>query len=196
LLFLAALSALFLVLLIVLGAVSVKLFSARDPKGGVTAPGCLGGCATMFALIVIALLGLAAFLGGTAAITASRSAARLIEAAPDMKVGVWRDRERYVRGVAGHPLHVVFQWSGHSEPTEALLHKLEEIGGGRDADVRVSYEKNESGEDVTIVDVALRASSKDAEELEKAIHEVRPDLDLSEGVEVTLRKVEPERQDD
>jgi hypothetical protein len=187
---LIAFSTLFLILLAVLAFASVKLFAAKDEKGQRTAPGCLGGCMTALALTVIGLLGLVAFIAGAAAISASKSAKTVIEAADDFSVGVWHDRAASVKSVPDHPFHVVFEWTGHSEPTEAFLKELEKAGAKGEMQVAVDYQTNENGEPVTIVDVALRMKERDAAEIEKAIEAFLPDVELSEGVRIVLRKVE------
>src|SRR5262245_35388430 len=70
--FLIAFLALFLLVLAGVSFAAVKLFTARDANGNVTAPGCLLGCATGLALAVVALLGLTAFVLGAVAIVKVR----------------------------------------------------------------------------------------------------------------------------
>ena len=184
---------LFLLLLIALGFASIKLFGARDDKGSLTAPGCLGGCAIAGALAVIGVLGLAAFVAAVVAISSAESFRRATKNLPELKIGAWRDHGAHIRRVEGFPLHLVLEWKGHSDPTEALLHKLEEAGAGGDILVTAEYMSDENGEPVTVVDLALRASERDAQGLEQALREIRPDLDLSQGIQVILRKVEEEQ---
>lgn len=191
---LIGLSALFLLLLAGLAFASVKLFGARDAQGQLSAPGCAGGCLMAGVLSLMALLGLIAFIAGATAMSASRSASELLSAAPDMKVGVWRDRGAHVESVPGYPLRVVLQWSGHSEPTEALLRALEEAGAGGEMQVEVRYDTGPDGAPLTIVDLALPAAESDADELERVLSEVLPELSLSEGIEIRLRGVESDEE--
>jgi hypothetical protein len=188
---LVAFSALFLLLMIALSFASVRLFAAKDEKGQRTAPGCLGGCLTAMVLSLVACLGLAAFVAGAWTLTAAKTAREVIEAAPDIQVGVWHDRAEHVQSVPGYPLHIVLRWSGHAEPTETLLRKLEEAGGGSEMVIDVSYDTDESGAQVTTVDIALSMSHSDAGELERMIEDLKPELKLSEGIEITFSRVEP-----
>lgn len=187
---LSVFSALFLVLLIALAFASIKLFAARDQNGKTTAPGCLNGCMAAVMLSVVAGLGLVAFVAGAWAIAAAEAAQKVIESSPDIQVGVWHDRASTVESKAGYPLRIVMEWKGHSEPTTTLLEKLQEAGAGSEMLVEARYETSASGEPITIVDIAIPMSEYDAAELAGVFEELRPDLSLSEGLEVTFKKVE------
>jgi hypothetical protein len=182
---------LFLLLLTALAFASVRLFAARDVHGNVTAPGCLNGCALALLLGVCGLLGAAAFAAGVIGISTAESVHIATRDLPEISIGAWRDRSdrsEHIVHREGYPLHVVLEWKGHSEPTEALLREIEKLGASDDMLVEVQYLVDENGERTTLVDLALRMSEDDADELEEELRRHRSDLDLSQGVEVILRR--------
>ncbi|MCC7012032.1 MAG: hypothetical protein IT454_05705 [Planctomycetes bacterium] len=190
-LLLSLFAALFLLLLAGLAFASVKLFGAKDAQGQLTAPGCLNGCMAGLMLSVIAALGLGAFVVGAWTVSAADALRTVVESAPDMKVGVWHDRPTTLTSIPGYPLHVVLQWAGHSEPTEQLLKKLEELGAGTEMRIDVSYDNDETDGQRTTVDIAIPMSPTDANELSALIESLRSELKLEQGVEVLFSRVEP-----
>lgn len=193
--------ALFLLLLAALSLATVKLFAAKDPAGNVTAPGWAGGCATGCALMFVALLGIAAFIAGVAAISAANTAERvvkrlpeLVKELPEVKVGAWLDREKFVHPDGEHSLHLIVQWKGHSEPTDKFVEAIQNIDRdklGGDMEINVlDYGADEQGEPITVVEVKIAMDEDDAEELQEQLKDKLGDLSLDDGVEITLKSVD------
>ena len=182
--------ALFLLLLAALALAAIKLFGAKDAATGrVTAPGWFVGCATGCALAFIGLIGLVAFAGGVAAISALKTATEVRKQAEGVKIGVWRDGASKVHHAPGHALHVVLQWNGHSEPTKELLDNLTQSLGEMDILVNADYVNDDDGKPITVVDLALPAGDRDIDELEATLRSKLGDLKLSDGVQIELRDV-------
>jgi len=186
----------FLIALAALAFASIKVFSTRGADGRTSAPGCAGGCATAFALTLIGLIALATFIAGAVAISKAKAWERVVRSVPEMKVGVWREAEQRVHRDAEHPLHIVLEWQGHSEPTDELLRAVEEIRPGGDCLVTV----DQSDPERTVIDFAIAADEHDLGELERALEPLLGDLALQDGVQVILRSVHadeaPEEDED
>jgi hypothetical protein len=175
--------ALFLLLLAALALASIKLFSVKGPDGSVTAPGCLAGCATGAALLFIALVGVIAFCVGLGAITTVNA----VKNNPIERVGLWVDPEHKVHHDPERPLHIVVEWSGHSEPDQELIDMVHQVIEGDDINIQVDYTTNDKGEDISVADVSLRVDEEDIADLEEGLRGVFKDQSLSKGIEIRLR---------
>jgi len=186
--------ALFLLLLAALALATTKLFAAKDATGQVTAPGWVGGCATGCALMFIGFVGVIAFIAGVAAISAAHSVERVVKSVPEMKVGAWLDRDKFVHHDAEHPFHVIAQWKGHSEPTDEIVRAIEELDPKQvphDMLIRVinDYGVDDNGEPITVVEFAMAMDDDDAQELVESTQSALGDLKLADGVEITIRSI-------
>jgi hypothetical protein len=203
--FLIAFLALFLLVLAGVSFAAVKLFAPRDANGNITPPGCLLGCATALALTVIALLALAAFVAGSAAIVKLHALDRLIQHAPDVEIRSWMDPERHVHRDPARPLHVVVEWSGHSQPTSEIISRIDELVHARvrvdgqgvegrgwdgadesDVLVDVDYTQDENGAPITVVDIAIPIHGGPLEGLEEALDDLLNQD--GEGVRVRIQR--------
>jgi hypothetical protein len=171
--------------------VTYKLFSARDASGNSTAPNVLMGCGAALVLCGIGCVALLTFIAGAITISASES----VKSVPDFKVRAWRDPQTSVHRDASHPLHLVLQWKGHSEPTESLLQQIEQIEPGSEIEVHVDYETAEAGapdtpeEQVTTVDLAFPARDRDLDQFERKLRRLLPKVSLSEGIEIEFKSL-------
>jgi hypothetical protein len=175
--------ALFLLLLAALALASIKLFAVKGPDGGVTAPGCLAGCATGAALGFIGLVGVVAFCVGVGAI----STVNAVKNGPIESVGVWVDPQRSAHHDPERPLHVVVEWSGHSEPDEELLDLVHKVFENDDINIQVDYTTNDAGEEISVADLALGVGDEDLEDLEDALRDAFDGASLSNGIQIRLR---------
>jgi hypothetical protein len=186
-----ALFALFLLALAAVAFAAARLFTARDAQGRREPLGCVLGCGLGAALLLLALLGLAAFVAGMATL----AGARALEANPVERIRVVSDQEA-LDGVDGlapfhhdprRPLHVVFEVAGGEAPVERLLELVERHADG-EASVAVR-EVRRDGRDLVLVDVALPAGRNDLRELERELRRWLPRASLGDGVVVELRGV-------
>ena len=212
------LAGLFLLLLVVLAFVAFKTLAARDASGNVTAPGCLNGCAVAAALTVLGLLGIFTFVAGVAAIAGKgpvaqelrRMAERERERAEhEHDRAVRREREERElneeRGAnaeealgepveraapSGPRLRVVLEARDHVEIPEELLESLSEAGAGEDFEVVLDHLVDESGNDVTLVELTMPAEGRDLNEIERAFAEVLADPERNGDSDFELRRTE------
>lgn len=196
--FLIAFLALFLLLLVALAFASFKLFAVRDAQGRVTAPGIGLGCITGAALAFIGVVGLIVFSIGAFTISTAHSIEHVVSSVPSFKVRAWRaDGRASVHHSPDHPVHVVLEWRGHSEPTEWLVREIGKLDPQAEILVHVEYKTvpsdDESGtgadEEVTIVDLAFPASEHDLQELDELLREHLPEYSTSQGVEIDIVSV-------
>lgn len=175
--------ALFLLLLAALALASIKLFAVKGPTGGVTAPGCLAGCATGAALGFIGLVGLIAFCVGAGAI----STVNAVKNGPVERVGVWADPQRNVHHDPERPLHIVVEWRGHSEPDQGLTDLLHEVFDASDINIQVDYTTNDAGQEISVADIALNVDEGDLEDIDDTLRDAFDGASLSNGIEIRLR---------
>ena len=198
--FLIAFLALFLLLLVALAFATFKLFAVRDAQGRVTAPGIGLGCVTGAALAFIGVVGLIVFSIGAFTISTAKSIEHVVTSVPSFKVRAWRDDGGgSVHHSPDHPLHVVLEWRGHSEPTEWLVREIGKLDPDAEILVHVEYKTVPSDdvsgvdEELTIVDLAFPASEHDLRELEDALREHLPEYSESQGVEIDIVNIFEER---
>ncbi len=195
------LAALFLVLLAVLAAVAFKLLAARDAQGNVTAPGCLNGCAIALVLALLGGLGAATFLAAAGAIAGEgplreigrelRERKRVRDEGRDAERNAPQPREAETREErTDGSLRVVLESPGHVDVPPELLRSLEQAGVAAELELLVDHLADESGHDVTLVEIALPASERDLGELERTFEEVLRDPERNGGSEFVLRRIE------
>lgn len=195
--FLIGFLALFLLLLVALAFATFKLFAVRDAQGRVTPPGIGLGCVTGAALAFIGVVGLIVFAIGAFTISTAHSVERVVKSVPSFKVRAWRDDGgASVHHSPDHPLHVVLEWRGHSEPTEWLVREIGKLDPEAEILVHVEYKSvpsddsdSDATEDVTIVDLAFPASERDLGELDEMLREHLPEYISSQGVEIDIVNV-------
>jgi hypothetical protein len=212
------LAGLFLLLLVVLAFVAFKTLAARDASGNVTAPGCLNGCAVAAALTALGVLGIFTFAAAVAAIGAkgplAQEVRKIVErqrerAEQEHDRAVRREREEREWGEEGRErveqaldepseraapsgprLRVVLEARDHVEVPEELLESLSEAGAGEDFEVVLDHLVDESGNDVTLVELTMPAEGRDLNEIERAVAEVLDDPERNGDSDFELRQVE------
>lgn len=210
----AVLAGLFLVLLIVLALVAFKMLGARDAQGNLTAPGCLNGCLVSLALVLLGFVGAATFVAASAAIAGSgpigeelRDLARRERERAERRSDEARQRraerderrdEQGPRGPgseesgaeeSGAYVRIVLEARDHVEVPQPLLDAISEAGAGGDFEVTVEHLVDESGADVTVVELTVPGDGRDLGELERAVAEILEDPARNGDSDFELREV-------
>lgn len=189
----------FLFLLAVLALVAWKVFATKDASGNRTTPGCLAAGGAGLALGCLGVLGFAAFIAGVVAVSSARSMETFVRTKDGLKVGLVRDAQARIGHDERRTLHVLLEWKGATAPDAPIFRELSERCREFDASVTPRTEKNEAGEDVTVVDIAVPLQASEIDELERALRrqlrKALPDLSLTQGVQVELRGDARERDE-
>jgi hypothetical protein len=200
------LAGLFLLLLIVLALVAFKMLGARDAQGNVTAPGCINGCAVALALTLLGVVGAVTFVAASAAIAGTGKVGQELRdlARREREVAERRAEEAQERreerdehaeseeesGEAVAFFRIVLESRDHVEVPQPLLDAISEAGAGNEFEISVEHLFDESGNDVTLVELTVPAEGRDLEELERAISEVLSDPARKGDSDFELRRAD------